>query len=70
MNRIGGPGVIFAMAGRPREFDVEAARDETMQLFWTQGHKATSLNDLLPAMNLSKSSFYQTLESKDVSKHS
>ena len=54
------------MAGRPREFDVKAARDAAMQLFWTQGYEATSLNDLLSAMNLSKSSFYQTFESKHV----
>ena len=52
------------MAGRPREFNVVVARDAAMQLFWTQGYEATSLNDLLSAMNLSKSSFYQTFESK------
>ena len=52
------------MAGRPREFDVESARDQAMQLFWTQGYDATSLSDLLLTMGLSKSSFYQTFESK------
>jgi TetR/AcrR family transcriptional repressor of nem operon len=64
MIRIIGTGVLFAMAGRPREFNVVVARDAAMQLFWTQGYEATSLNDLLSAMNLSKSSFYQTFESK------
>ena len=54
------------MAGRPREFDIESARDIAMQLFWTQGYEATSLSDLLNAMGLSKSSFYQTFESKHV----
>ena len=52
------------MAGRPREFDVDDARDIAMNLFWSQGYDATSLNDLLSAMGLSKSSFYQTFESK------
>ena len=32
--------------------------------FWSQGYDATSLSDLLLAMGLSKSSFYQTFESK------
>ena len=35
-----------------------------MQLFWLQGYDATSLQDLLDAMTLSKSSFYQAFASK------
>lgn len=52
------------MAGRPREFDTALARDAAMQLFWSQGYEATSLSQLLSTMGLSKSSFYQTFESK------
>ena len=52
------------MAGRPREFDADGARDIAMQLFWSHGYDATSLSDLLLAMDLSKSSLYQTFESK------
>ena len=52
------------MAGRPREFDVGVARDAAMQLFWSQGYEPTSLSQLLSKMGLSKSSFYQTFESK------
>lgn len=35
-----------------------------MHLFWLQGFEATSLQDLLQAMGLSKSSFYQAFGSK------
>jgi TetR/AcrR family transcriptional repressor of nem operon len=49
---------------RPREFDTEEALDEAVEVFWTKGFDATSLQDLLQAMDLSKSSFYQTYGSK------
>lgn len=50
--------------GRPREFDTTVATDHAMQLFWSQGYEATSLQDLVEQMDLSKSSFYQTFGSK------
>ncbi|HJO75551.1 MAG TPA: TetR/AcrR family transcriptional regulator [Rhodospirillales bacterium] len=49
---------------RPREFDTTEALSQAMQVFWTKGFDATSLNDLLDAMGLSKSSFYDTFGSK------
>jgi len=51
-------------AGRPREFDTEQALDAAMHLFWRQGYEATSMQDLLDNMHLSKSSLYQTFGSK------
>jgi len=51
-------------AGRPREFDTEQALDAAMHLFWRQGYEATSMQDLLDSMQLSKSSLYQTYGSK------
>ncbi len=50
--------------GRPREFDTEQALHAAMRQFWRQGYTATSLQDLLNAMQISKSSFYQTFDCK------
>jgi TetR/AcrR family transcriptional regulator, transcriptional repressor for nem operon len=50
--------------GRPREFDTEQALESAMQQFWRAGYEATSLQDLLEVMSLSKSSLYQTYGSK------
>ena len=49
---------------RPREFDEEKVLDRAMRVFWTQGYGGTSLHDLLQAMGISKSSFYETFDSK------
>jgi TetR/AcrR family transcriptional regulator, transcriptional repressor for nem operon len=50
--------------GRPREFNTEQALESAMHQFWRAGYGATSLQDLLDVMNLSKSSLYQTYGSK------
>jgi len=51
--------------GRPLEFDPNNVLDAAMHVFWRNGFEATSLQDLLKSMSLSKSSFYQTFSSKE-----
>lgn len=50
--------------GRPKEFDVDHALEAATQQFWAAGYGATTLQDLLKAMSLSKSSLYQTFGKK------
>ncbi|GAB3461519.1 TetR/AcrR family transcriptional regulator [Azotobacter salinestris] len=50
--------------GRPRTFDPEQMLEQAMQVFWQRGYEATSLQDLLAATGLSKSSLYQIYPSK------
>ncbi|PCJ90564.1 MAG: hypothetical protein COA46_10375 [Porticoccaceae bacterium] len=50
--------------GRPREFDIDCALEAATQQFWSTGYEATSLQDLLQSMSLSKSSLYQTFGNK------
>lgn len=49
---------------RTREFDRTAVLDKAMHAFWKGGYRATSLDHLLAATGLSKSSLYDTFGSK------
>lgn len=43
---------------RPRAFDIDAATDAAVQVFWTKGYAATSMSDLYAAMGLRPGSVY------------
>lgn len=49
---------------RPREFDEQNAVDAALRLFWSKGYQAASMNDLMDAMGLSRSSFYESFGTK------
>lgn len=49
---------------RTRTFDEQQAAERAMELFWRQGYGAASLDHLLDATDLSKSSLYETFGSK------
>ena len=51
--------------GRPKTFDETEALTAAMNYFWEHGYDNTSLDNLLLAMNIKKSSFYATFKSKE-----
>lgn len=59
-----GPYLFRMRSGRPRQYDLERVLDTAMDLFWQRGYQTTSLNDLMQATALSKSSLYQVFGSK------
>jgi TetR/AcrR family transcriptional repressor of nem operon len=54
-------GVIMA---RPQEFDRRSAVSRAVECFWRKGYSETSLADLLDAMEISRSTFYNSFGDK------
>ena len=51
--------------GRPKTFDRSAVLHEAMKLFWERGYAGTSFDELIAAMGISPSSFYNSFGSKE-----
>lgn len=51
--------------GRPREFDKTEVLESAMLLFWRNGYKGTSLDDLTQAMNITRPSLYAAFRDKE-----
>lgn len=49
---------------RPKEFNPDNAIEKAMHVFWHKGYEATSMEDLLTAMNLNRGSLYDTFGDK------
>jgi TetR/AcrR family transcriptional repressor of nem operon len=49
---------------RPKEFIPDEALEKAMQVFWHKGYEATSMEDLLTAMDLNRGSLYDTFGDK------
>jgi TetR/AcrR family transcriptional repressor of nem operon len=54
----------FRGPGRPREFDLDAALDKAIAAFSELGYRATSLNKLTDAMEITEGSLYKAFRDK------
>lgn len=50
--------------GRPREFDVDQALDNAIEVFWRQGYDGTAMTDLTAGMGISAPSIYAAFGNK------
>ncbi|MDQ0878418.1 TetR/AcrR family transcriptional repressor of nem operon [Paenibacillus sp. V4I3] len=53
-----------SLMSRPREFDVDKVLNQSMEVFWAKGYKATSFEDLTNKTHVKKQSLYGVFEDK------
>lgn len=53
------------MAGRPREFDRDAALAKARDVFWARGYEGVSMADLVEALGLASARIYWAFGSKE-----
>src|SRR5579859_473833 len=53
------------MAGRPREFDRDAALTSARDLFWERGYEGVSMSDLIEKLGLASARIYAAFGSKE-----
>ena len=51
--------------GRPKSFDNDEILTAAMHYFWANGYDNSSLNELVKAMNIKKTTFYRTFKNKE-----
>ena len=51
--------------GRPTKFNRDDAIELAMNTFWEKGYEPTSVSDLATAMSITRSSFYNSFESRE-----
>lgn len=54
----------MARTGRPREFDEKQTLERALELFWSRGYGATSVQDLVDALAVERGSLYGTFGDK------
>ncbi len=52
------------MSGRPREFDIDTALDQAVQIFWRQGYEGTAISDLAETLGINRPSLYAAYGNK------
>lgn len=50
---------------RPKEFDTEKALNKAMEVFWSRGFEASSVDDLVKHMGINRQSLYDTFGDKN-----
>lgn len=56
---------ISTPRGRPREFDIDAALETAMRVFWRKGYEPTTMSDLVEAIGINRASLYAAFGDKE-----